>query len=623
MAQRHPRPVLAALALLLVTEPGLTGCGNGCREGTVSEPGTEWARAAPVKVDHFGFRPEDPKVAVFTSDPGPVVHVRTAAGAVAFTVPTDGGSISSKGVDAASGDQVWWVDFGPLTIPGSYHLAGASPHVRSYDFAVRTSVYRHVLRTALRTFYLQRCGTAKPKAYAGVWADGDACHRADASTAAATGHDDLGRRDLSGGWHDAGDYNKYVWRAVSDAILFILHAWEDDRQAFPDGDLGIPESGNGVSDLLDEVKWELDFLLKMQLPDGSVLSRVHAEGSDSGGSPPSTDTTRRYYLGPTLESGAVLAGSCALGSRVFAAAGLTAYAATLRDAALSAWSWLQDQGDGDQKVWAAAEIFRMDPAIESARRYVDAYHAAGWSGAVLPAMRYDTHAALTYVQTPQATPAVVSAMRAGVGRQVEEVFSADDLYRSGMPAWSYHWGSNGVRAGRGVFLLRAAQLGATGSRTPAECRRHALDFLHYFHGLNPLGMVYLTNMAGLEGEHSSWQVYHDWFGQSRDAYSRARYVGKPAAVVEPDYPYFDGIDNHGLRDGKVSLFGPAPGLVPGGPNRDYSGDARPPHGSPFPNRSYRDWNDQEVWTARTWEVTETSIGYQGPYVALVAAFASP
>ena len=64
-----------------------------------------------------------------------------------------------------------------------------------------------------------------------------------------------------------------------------------------------------------------------------------------------------------------------------------------------------------------------------------------------------------------------------------------------------------------------------------------------------------------------------------------------------------------------------PGFVTGGPNKNYSGDARPPGGSPHPNRAYRDWNDQSAWTARTWEITESSIGYQGPYVALVAAFA--
>ncbi|MFO1349670.1 MAG: hypothetical protein U1F68_02850 [Gammaproteobacteria bacterium] len=138
--------------------------------------------------------------------------------------------------------------------------------------------------------------------------------------------------------------------------------------------------------------------------------------------------------------------------------------------------------------------------------------------------------------------------------------------------------------------------------------------------MNALKMLYLSNTAALGGEHSSFQFYHAWFGDSLNNYSRSRYVGKPTGIIEPDYPYFKGTDNHGVSDNKTSLLGPAPGFVPGGPNKDYGGDASPPLGSVFYNRFYRDWNDQVQWTAMTWEITENSIGYQGPYVALGAYF---
>jgi hypothetical protein len=608
--------------LFLAAAPSLSVCRRDLPD-TVDHQGGAGRVTTSVKLDNFGYRPDDMKVAIFSANPGATVQVRTPAGAVAFAVPIDGGSISSKGKDASCGGQVWWVDFSPLHARGSYHLFSASLNARSYEFVVASDVYNDVMRTALKTFYRQRCGVAKPAAYAGAWSDGTACHRGDASTAHATGHVNRGLRDLTGGWHDAGDYNKYLGYPASNAILFLLRAWEDDPRAFPDGDLDIPQSGNGVSDLLDEVKWELDFFLKMQLPDGSVLSQVHADGSANGASPPSADTTQRYYQNPTLESGAVFAGSCALASRVFKAAGHAAYAGTLKNAALLTWSWLQGQGNSDEKVWAAAEVLHMDHTINSARSYVDGYHPANWSGVILSVTSYDSHAAITYVQTAGATPAVVLAMRADIGRQVDQIFSADDLYRNGMPGSSYHWGSNEIRAGQGVFLLQAARLGATGSRTARECRHHALDILHFFHGQNPLSMVYLTNMVSRGGEHSSWQFFHNWFGQSQNSYSRSNYVGKPASVVEPHYPYFSGADNHGIRDDKTSALGPAPGFVPGGPNKNYSGDATPPGGAVCPNRFYRDWNDQVIWTARTWEITENSIGYQGPYVALAAAFVTP
>jgi len=603
MRERHGRLLLAA-GLLLV----------GCREPMQ-------APSVPCKLDHFGYRPDDVKVAVYSSDPGPGVEVRSSAGSVIFRVPADGGSILSKGWDAASGDHVWWVDFSPLVAPGRYRLFSPTRNDASYEFLIAPDVFDPVLRTALRTFYLQRCGAAKPDRYAAAWADGAACHRADASAGPAGGQVNHGLRDLTGGWHDAGDYNKYVWTAVSNAVLYLLQAWEDSPGTFPDGGLDIPESGNGVSDLLDEVRWEMDFLLRMQLPDGSVLSRLHASSSASGGSPPSRDSSRRFYHDPTLESGAVFAGTCALASRAFALAGDGAYSLTLRKAALRAWDWIRHEGSSDEKAWAAAELFRLDSTLASARAYVDGYHPGGWSAAPLDVMSYDTHAALAYVEASGATPSVVSAMRSSVGTLVDSVFAADDLYRNGMPSRRYHWGSNSIRAGYGVLLLRAARLGATGSHTAAECRLRALETLRYFHGLNPLSMVYLTNMASVGGEHSSWQIFHAWFGQSQNAHSRLNHVGKPPYVVEPHYPYLRGTDNLGVRDDKESVYGPAPGFVPGGPNRDYSGNASPPRGAAYPNRAYRDWNDQSAWTARTWEVTENSIGYQGPYVALVAAFA--
>jgi MYXO-CTERM domain-containing protein len=209
-------------------------------------------------------------------------------------------------------------------------------------------------------------------------------------------------------------------------------------------------------------------------------------------------------------------------------------------------------------------------------------------------------------------------MRASVGAQVDYIFSTNDLYRNGLPDWAYHWGSNIPRASNGIFLHHAVKLGETGSHAAAETLTHAQDFLHFFHGQNPINMLYLSNMSALGGEHSSWQFYHAWFGASDNAVSSANFLGKPAAVSEPDYPYFKGTDNHGVNDAKSSVFGPPPGFVPGGPNKDYGGDAVPPGNAGFYNRYYRDWADQAVWSARTWEITENSIGYQGAYVALAS-----
>lgn len=576
-----------------------------------------------IKLDHFGYRPGDAKIAACSADPGATVEVRDTNDTVVLTIPTDGGSITAMGDDGTpSGDTLWWVDFSPLATPGTYRLYSASLGGQSYDFRIAEDVYSQAMRTALKTFYLQRCNTAKTSEHAGAWADATACHMTDVAVGPAPGHADHGNLDLTGGWHDAGDYNKYVWSATSTAVLHLLRAWEENPGVFRDGDLQIPESGNGIPDIIDEAAYELDWLLKMQLPDGSVLSQLHVDGWASE-SPPSADPNVRYYQDPNLESGAVLAGTLALAARVFTDLGLTSAADDFRAAALAAWSWLQTQGDSDHKVWAAAEIFRLDPGQTATGNYVDTYYPNNWDGRFFNVLAYDTQAALTYVQTDAAKPQVKSNMMASIGAQVDYIFSTNDLYRNGMPDWSYHWGSNAMRAGYGVFLELAARLGATGSYSAADCRAHALDFLHFFHGQNPLNMLFLTNMSSLGGEHSSYQLYHAWFGASESASSSATYIGKPPAVVEPDYPYFSGTDNHGVSDDKSSTLGPALGFVPGGPNAAYSGTAVPPSGATYLNRYYRDWCDQTVWTAVTWEITENSIGYQGPYVALAAAFVPP
>ena len=152
-------------------------------------------------------------MAIFTASPGAIVQVRDAATlAVVFTVPTSGGSIVLKGPDGpGSFDNVWWVDFSPFATVGSYHLFSPTLGGKSYDFVVRGDAHLQVFRAALKSYYRQRCNTPKLAVHAGAWPDPAACHMGDRTTTPEVGHTNHGVLDLTGGWHDAGDYNKYVW----------------------------------------------------------------------------------------------------------------------------------------------------------------------------------------------------------------------------------------------------------------------------------------------------------------------------------------------------------------------------------------------------------------------------
>ncbi len=589
------------------------------------------AQELTVKFDHFGYRPADTKIAIATTDPGATAWLESEAGETVFRIPEDGGAITAKGTDGPhSGDEVWWIDFSDFEGPGTFRLRWSGQAAVPYTFDIDPDVYRLPLQVATKAFFYQRCNTGKTAAYAGTWSDETACHTGDATAAVAAGHGDLGALDLTGGWHDAGDYNKYVWPAVSDAIGTMLWAFEDNPGVFGDGggappglaiNLDIPESGNGLPDLLDEVRYELDWLLRMQRPSGAVLNRLRQSGFVFS-SPPSTDSVERFYQDPTTESTAVALGCFALAARIFRNQGETAYANQLEAAADDAWNWLAAREDSPIKIWAGAELLRLDPTRTTIRNRID--NATNWGEQWFEIDDYYWRAAVTYLQTPGATASISSAMRARLDAHVDQIFAWSDLYRVGMADWQYYWGSNRPRALYGLFLLQAAKLGSTGSRSVRETREHAQDFLHYLHGQNALNMLYLTNMQSAGGEHSSYQIFHGWFGNWDDLDGRASFIGRPTATTETAYPYFDGTDNHGISDNKVSQHGPVPGLVPGGPNIDYgsNGDESvPPMNVATYDRAYRDWADQSVWTARTWEITEPSISYQGPYVALAAYFA--
>jgi len=588
-----------------------------------------------IKMDYFGYRPNDVKIAIFTANPGATVQIRNTSDAVVFTVPTNGGSITSMGADGQpSGDTVWQVDFTPFNIAGAYRLYIPAWNQQSYDFKLDANVYNEVGKVALKTFYYQRCGVAHSQPYAGAaWSDPQICHAYLTATRAASGETNYGTLDLSGGWHDAGDYNKYVWGDLELAMVMLMTAYDINPGAFPDGQLLIPGGNNGAPDILDEVKVEIDWLLKMQRPDGKVLSRVwdNYEGAPDT-SPPSKAVHNHFYYSPSLESASIFTGSVAMFARICQSLGDPyGNAATLEQAALKTWNdYLLGQSEaanawgGGWKLWAAAELWRMDQTITSARSYVENRYA-DWSTAFMEGYSPNTHAAYAYIQTPGANPTIVSQMKTAMGATVNDAFVWRGSYRNSVKDSYYHWGSNKVFGSWGVLLLQGAKLGATGSHSAAECQEFAQDYLHHFHGQNAMGMTYLTNMAAYGGEHSSFQFYHSWFGSVRDPDSVALYRGLPAGVTEPDYPYFKGVDNYGISDNNFSQYGPVPGLVPGGPNKDYGGLASPPRGATYYERFYRDWIDDSpngFFRTKVWEVNENSISYQAPYVALIAGFMS-
>ena len=258
-------------------------------EPVVSESATaadvDWAKGLAtaangpipvIVVDQFGYRTTAEKVAVLRrpitgydtgsqyTPGGDVELIDAGSGESVFSGPPRAWHGGAE--DAASGDQAWWFDFTQVTRPGRYFVRDSANSVRSPEFVIGDDVYRVVLKQALRAFFYQRAGQAKSAELAGsAWADG-ASHLGPGQDGEARSwlakDDPRTARDLRGGWYDAGDYNKYTaWHA--NYLLALLHTYQEHPGVVGD-DLGIPESGNGVSDLLDEISWGLSWLSRMQ-----------------------------------------------------------------------------------------------------------------------------------------------------------------------------------------------------------------------------------------------------------------------------------------------------------------------------------------------------------------------
>ena len=227
-------------------------------------------------------------------------------------------------------------------------------------------------RTATRAFYLWRCGCAVEADYNGDHFVQKPCHLKDGYMDYVDGTHTI--RDGVGGWHDAGDYGKYtVNAAITVANLFL--AWEHFQKKIEAEPLSLPETAPGYPEFLKEIKWETDFLLKMQYPDGSgKVSHKLTRKSFSGFIMPDTDDGERYFTEWSTPATADFVAVMAMAARYFKPYDKQ-YAQQCLDAAKVSWDFLQqhperklwEQGDfstggygtsdEDDRLWACAEMF--------------------------------------------------------------------------------------------------------------------------------------------------------------------------------------------------------------------------------------------------------------------------
>jgi endoglucanase len=603
-----------------------------------------------IIVDQFGYLPDAQKIAVIKDPqvgfdanesftPGQSYAVVNAiTGEHAFS----GKPVSWKSgkTDESSGDRAWHFDFSAVSENGRYYILDVDNNVRSFEFEISPIVYNEVLKQAVRMLFYQRAGCAKEAKYAGAaWADGAShigplqdknCRLFSDKNNPAT------ERDVSGGWYDAGDFNKYTnWTA--NYVVEMMKAWLEKPNAWADN-YNIPESGNGIPDLLDEARWGIDFLLRMQQADGGVLCIV----GESHASPPSIATGQSLYGPATTAATLNSAAAFAISSKVYRAMNMTAYADTLMARAVKAWNWAETYpaiifnnnsaensslgvGAGNQeeddytrsvsKLEAACFLFDVTKDIKYRVYFDNTYqnvHLLTWSYAY-PYEPIAQDLLLYYTLTENATSSVCDNIRKtykdamlGNTDNFPAFYALKDPYLANLGG--YTWGSNAQKGAQGTMFYNMKYFGLNPLKDK-DAVNAAQGYIHYIHGVNPLNMVYLSNMYAFGGDNTVNEFYHSWFCDGSAKWDR---VGK-------------------------SLYGPPPGFVTGGANPGYdwaeccpggcgssannalclSESISPPKNQPW-QKSYKDFNTS--WPLNSWEITENSCGYQVNYIRLLSKF---
>jgi endoglucanase len=530
-----------------------------------------------IRLNTVGYLPNAEKKASITAACTNFFVVRLPS-----RLPVFYGAVTGPILNEDTQEQLYTADFSACSVSGEYELD--VPGVgRSAPFRIAADVYREPFSTAMLGMYLWRCGTAVSATYHGQTFAHDACHTNDAWLDFVGG----GHTNKNGtkGWHDAGDYNKYTVNAGL-TVGTLLRAWEDFEPQIRKVRLQIPESGGRLPDFLAEVKWEMDWVLTMQAPDGSVYHKLSTERFGPF-IMPETETTNRYFTPWGSEATAHFVGMTAQAARVFRPYD-RAYADRCLEAAQKSYQFLKahpefhradpagirtgryeirETGESshrldkipNNRLWAEAELWETTGSpdvLHDLETRIRAIHGRvnfefDWDEVKdLGLMRY------LFSQRPGRDPSLVKLVRGNVLAVADETVRTGRQHGYASPVGShYGWGYNGFVARQTMILMAADRL----TRPPGTVL-HGAQLLHQAP----------DRISGKPEYRAACQdALNFLFG--RNYYGRSFVTG--LGFNPPEHP-------HDRRSGADDIVDPWPGYLVGGPSskatdwKDVQEDAR-------------------------------------------------
>lgn len=525
-----------------------------------------------LKVNQVGYHAEGQKVAVAE----PEVKSKT------FTLKDSKGRTVWKGkavrtaVSPFSDKTRQVIDFSKVSKPGTYTLS-AGKHKQQVIIAEKP--YGDIAVAAMKSYYLQRTGMPIEEKYAGKYAR-PAAHpdtNVQIHPSAASPQRPAGTVIESPyGWYDAGDYNKYIVNSGF-TVGTMLMAYQINKENLDKMNLNIPESGNNIPDFLDEIMYNLKWMLTMQDPaDGGVYHKLTTPNFE-GFIMPKDCKQQRYVVQKSTQAALDFAATMALAARIYnayseydefckevTAAAERAYAWAVKNPGVMydqpgnnekydpdvATGMYDDKNAEDEFFWAATELYlttKQTAYLAQAKAFSPKkFMLPSWGNiSGLGAMQWLNQVILGTEEAKDiCTNCMKKSLKAQCDKWIEEMNGSSFHSVTGNHAEDFIWASNSeMGAGRGIMLMYQYAL-----TKDSKYRDAAMTALDYIFGRNATGYCFVTG-----------------FGTQR--------------VMHP----------HQRLSSADGITDPLPGFLIGGPNRGQQDKEHvPPYPSSIPDESYMD-----------------------------------
>ncbi len=462
----------------------------------------------PIRLNQVGYRPDDAKVAFIVSEDR-TFKLYTSDNKLLMTGNTPIYKVDAKGNpvnDIKSGDITRTADFTKLKQKGSYYLKVRAD--KSPVFSVDYNIYDNLTNAVLKMFYYQRCGgDGLTEKYVGDTFMHDPCHMGEAvfynPDDPTYGDVEI---DVSGGWHDAGDYGRYITPASKTVADLLMTA-----EYFPSvKDLNF----GGPVKILDEARYEIEWMLKMQNPvTGGVYHKVTTKDHAAMTTLPENDKAQLYLSDVSVQATADFAAVMAYAYRMYNSAD-KAFADTCLLASQKAWGWLKanpdadayidssffgtgtynDMSADDERFWAAAELYKSTGSDEYLT-YIkgNTLPKPGFGWADMGSYALNAYLTTEGIDTNDELYKTVK------NRFIKDANDLVDLWKNDgykVALDKYYWGSNMNLADNAMTLIIANKLEPDDNYTAA-----VMDQLDYLLGRNANDISYLTGIGEKAAKH--------------------------------------------------------------------------------------------------------------------------